>query len=92
MQKRVYNLLAYTGTTCGFCCNPVLPVPRGWTGEEQPNTPQLCLVCCRERIVAMATFYSLLSFMSVNGFEYSDSDSFDILSNLPLELAITILR
>lgn len=71
---------------------PEVPVPRQTCQKEPPYTPQFSLVSGRERIVAMATFYSLLSFMSVNGFQYSDSNSFDILSNLPLEVTTTILR
>ena len=43
-------------------------------------------------VITMSSFYTLLSFMAVNGFEYSDPGSFDLLTNLPLELAIEILR
>ena len=72
--------------------HPEVPVPRQGRSKEPPSTPQFSLVSGRKRIVVMATFYSLLSFMSVNGFQYSDSNSFDILSNLPLEITIQILR
>lgn len=40
----------------------------------------------------MATFYSLLGFMAVSGFEYSDPGSFDLISHMPMEIAIVILR
>ena len=60
--------------------------------EEMSLSRQFNVDCCREQIIAMATFYSLMSFVSVNGFEYSDPGSFDLIANLPLEIAIIILR
>jgi len=40
----------------------------------------------------MAQFYSIFNFMALSTFQYSEPGSFDMLSALPLEMALTILR
>lgn len=68
----------------------------GTSGQTRPSTwrdlPHSSVSSSGERIVKMASFYNLLSFMAVNGFEYSNPSSFDLITSLPLEMAIAIMR
>lgn len=40
----------------------------------------------------MANFYSMFGFLAVNSFVESEPGDFDMLSRLPIEMALTVLR